>query len=110
VIGIFTAWLELERFREYLISISEEPTGDRYIFCNSQAKVIQVFREGFTAVIKEAGVEKYKFGKKFVPNSCRHTYITFWLKYGKNLSIHSLAKYARTNIMMIRKLWTLWMN
>ena len=65
-------------------------------------KVIQDFREGFSSVIKEAGVETDKFGVKFVPYSCRHTYITFRLKYGKNLSIHSLAKNARTSVEMIQ--------
>jgi integrase len=102
VIGRYTAWRALERFREYLVSIGEEPSGERYIFCNSQGNVIQDFREGFTAVIKEAGVERDKFGVKFVPYSCRHTYITFRLKYGKNLSIHSLAKNCRTSVMMIQ--------
>ena len=102
VIGRLTAWRSLERFREFLFSIGEEPEGDRYIFCNSQGNVIIDFREGFTAVIKEAGVERDKFGEKFVPYSCRHTYITFRLKYGKNLSIHSLAKNARTSVSMIQ--------
>ena len=64
-------------------------------------KVIQDFREGFSSVIKEARVETDKFGVKFVPYSCRSTYITFHLKYGKNLSIHSLAKNARTSVEMI---------
>ncbi len=102
VIGRYTAWKALERFRKFLTSIDEEPTDDRFIFCNSQGDVIQDFREGFSAVIREAGVEKDKFGLKFVPYSCRHTYITFRLKYGKNLSIHSLAKNARTSVMMIQ--------
>jgi integrase len=102
VIGRYTAWRALERFREFLISIDEEPTDDRYIFCNPKGKVIQDFREGFSSVIKEAGVETDKFGVKFVPYSCRHTYITFRLKYGKNLSIHSLAKNARTSVAMIQ--------
>ena len=102
VIGRYTAWSALERFRDFLISIGEEPTGDRFIFCNSHGKVIQDFREGFSSVIKEAGVETDKFGVKFVPYSCRHTYITFRLKYGKNLSIHSLAKNARTSVQMIQ--------
>jgi integrase len=103
VIGRYTAWRALERFKEFLISIGEEPTDDRFIFCNPKGKVIQDFREGFSAVIKEAGVETDKFGVKFVPYSCRHTYITFRLKYGKNLSIHSLAKNARTSVEMIQK-------
>ena len=102
VVGRFTAWRALERFREFLFSIGEEPVDDRFIFCNPQGKVIQDFREGFSAVIKEAGVETDRFGKKYVPYSCRHTYITFRLKYGKNLSIHSLAKNARTSVEMIQ--------
>ena len=102
VIGRYTAWRAMERFRDFLISIEEAPTDDRFIFCNPKGKVIQHFREGFSAVIREAGVETDKFGVKFVPYSCRHTYITFRLKYGKNLSIHSLAKNARTSVEMIQ--------
>jgi hypothetical protein len=102
VIGRYTAWRALERFREFLISIDEEPTGDRYIFCNPKGKVIQDFHEGFSSVIKKARVEPDKFGVKFIPYSCRHTYITFRLKYGTNLSIHSLAKNARTSVQMIQ--------
>ena len=64
--------------------------------------MINHFREGFDAVITEAGVAQDRFGGKFVPYSCRHTYITFRLKYGKNLSIHSLAKNARTSVEMIQ--------
>tara|TARA_S200000501_G_scaffold353366_1_gene373091 strand:- start:782 stop:1399 length:618 start_codon:yes stop_codon:yes gene_type:complete len=102
VVGRYTAWRALERFREYLFSIDENPVEDRFVFCNPEGKVIQDFREGFSAVIKEAGVEKDRFGVKFVPYSCRHTYITFRLKYGKNLSIHSLAKNARTSVHMLQ--------
>lgn len=102
IVGRFTAWRALDRFREYLLSIGEEPEGERYIFCNPKGNVIQDFREGFSAVIKEAGVERNRFGEKFVPYSCRHTYITFRLKYAKNLSIHSLAKNARTSVEMIQ--------
>ena len=68
----------------------------------SQRECNKSFREGFDAVISEAGVDKDKFGNKFVPYPCRHTYITFRLKYGKNLSIHSLAKNCRTSVEMIQ--------
>ena len=40
VIGRYTAWRALERFKEFLISIGEEPTDDRFIFCNPKRKVI----------------------------------------------------------------------
>ena len=103
MVGRFTAWRALERWREYLLSIGEEPVGERFIFCNPLGNVIQDFREGFSAVIKEAGVETDRFGRKFVPYSCRHTYITFRLRYGKNLSIHTLAKNTRTSISMIEQ-------
>ena len=102
VVGRYTAWRALERFREYLITIGEEPVGERAIFCSPKGNVINHFREGFDAVITEAGVDKDKFGNKFVPYTCRHTYITFRLKYGKNLSIHSLAKNCRTSVEMIQ--------
>lgn len=54
-------------------------------------------------MIKEAGVETDKFWMKFVSYTCRHTHLTFRLKYSRNLSIHSLAKNARTSVEMIQK-------
>jgi len=76
--------------------------GEKFIFCNDKGKVIQDFRAGFDAVIREAGVDKDRYGNKFVIYTLRHTYITFRLKYGKNISIHSLAKNARTSVEMIQ--------
>ena len=102
VVGRYTAWRALERFREFLTAIGEEPVDDRFIFCDRKGNDIESFRTSFSAVIKEAGVDKDRFGGNFVPYTCRHTYITFRLKYGKNLSIHSLAKNCRTSVEMIQ--------
>jgi integrase len=102
VVGRLTAWKALERWKDYLISIDENVTDEKFIFCNDKGKAIQHFREGFDAVITEAGVDKDRYGNKFVIYTLRHTYITFRLKYGKNVSIHSLAKNARTSVEMIQ--------
>jgi len=102
VVGRYTAWRALERFKEFLVSLGEEPNDDRSIFCDKKGKTIQNFRVGFSAVIKEAGVENDRFGNKHVPYDCRHTYISFRLKYAKNLSIHSLAKNCRTSVEMLQ--------
>ena len=103
VVGRLTAWRALERYKEFLQSIGEDTGNKRYIFSKPNGDSLADMREGFAAVCKEAGVPKDKFGNKFVPYSCRHTYITFRLKYGKNLSIHSLAKNCRTSVEMIEQ-------
>ena len=103
VVGRVTAWKALQRYRDYLVSTGTEIGKDHFIFSNSKGEVVRDFREGFAQIVKEAGVEKDRFGRKFVPYSCRHTYITFRLKYGKNLSIHSLAKNCRTSVQMIQQ-------
>ena len=102
VVGRYTAWRAIERWQEYLISIGEDVGDEKFIFCNDKGNVIGDFRAGFDAVITEAGVDKDRYGNKFVIYCLRHTYITFRLRYGKNLSIHSLAKNARTSVAMIQ--------
>ena len=102
VVGRYTAWRAIERWQEYLISIGEDVGDEKFIFCNDKGNVIGDFRAGFDAIIKEAGVDKDRYGNKFVIYCLRHTYITFRLRYGKNLSIHSLAKNARTSVAMIQ--------
>jgi integrase len=105
VIGRYTAWRAIERWKEYLVSIGEDVSDEKFIFCNDKGKTIQHFREGFDAVITEAGVDKDRYGNKFVIYTLRHTYITFRLRYGKNINIHRLAQNARTSIQMIQSFY-----
>ena len=102
VLGRNSGLLALQRFRDYLISIGEKPEGDRFIFCSPEGKPINHFREGFQAVLKEAGVEKDIFGNPYVIYSLRHTYITLRLKHG-DMTIHQLAKNTRTSVAMIEQ-------
>jgi hypothetical protein len=81
LVGRYAAWRALERFREYLLSIGNEPVGEEFIFCNLNEMVIQDLREIFSAVIKYTGSEKDRIGEKYVPYSCRQIYITFRLKF-----------------------------
>jgi integrase len=101
IVGRNTAFTALERWKKYLMDTGEGWTPDKYIFCNPKGEVIGDFREGFNSVIREAGVEFDADGNKLVIYSLRHTYITFRLQYGKNLSIHSLAKNCRTSVQML---------
>ena len=101
VVGQPTALRALNRWKEYLISINEEVTDQKYIFCNQDGAVINDFREGFNAVIEEAGVETDANGNKHVIYSLRHTYITFRLQFGEKISIYALAKNCRTSVSMI---------
>ena len=105
VIGRYTAWRAIERWKEYLVSVGEDVSGEKFIFCNDKGEVIKHFREGFDAVITEAGVDKDRYGNKFVIYTLRHTYITFRLRYGKNINIHRLAQNARTSIQMIQSFY-----
>jgi integrase len=105
VIGRYTAWRAIERWKEYLVSVGEDVSDEKFIFCNDKGEVIKHFREGFDAVITEAGVDKDRYGNKFVIYTLRHTYITFRLRYGKNINIHRLAQNARTSIQMIQSFY-----
>jgi integrase len=101
VVGRYTAYRAIERWKEYLKEIDEQWSEDSYIFCNPEGEVINDFREGFNSVIREAGVEFDAAGNKLVIYSLRHTYITFRLQFAKNLSIHSLAKNCRSSVQML---------
>jgi len=106
VVGRYTALRALERWKDYLASTGEEWSEERNIFCDSSGKVVRDFREGFNSVIREANVEFDDNGNKYTIYSLRHTYITFRLQFGKNLSIHSLARNCRTSVSMIEQFYS----
>jgi len=101
VVGRLTALKAIERWKDYKQSIDEDVSGDAYIFSNQYGEVVNDFREGFKQVLKEAGVDKDAKGNNLVIYGLRHTYISFRLQYGKNISIHNLAKNCRTSTAMI---------
>jgi integrase len=106
VVGRYTALRALERLKKYLIDLGEKIDSGRYIFCNKDGSLINNFREGYNNVISEAGVSVDRDGNKHTIYSLRHTYITFRLQFGKNISIHSLAKNCRTSVSMIEQFYS----
>ena len=92
VIGRFSAWLAVCRWKDYLLSIGEDANDEGFIFCHENGNVLRDFRAGFDAVISEAGVGRDRAGNKFVIYSLRHTYLSFRLIYAKKLSMLSRAE------------------
>jgi hypothetical protein len=100
-IGRYTARRALERMRE---SRTDNLGADDYIFCHRHGTPIKHFREIFDAVMEEAGVKYHLDGDrkiKYTPYCLRHTYITFRLRYTKNLNLLRLARQCGTSLAMI---------
>jgi integrase len=100
-IGRFTARRALERMRQRR---TDNVDADDYIVCHRNGAPAQHFREIFDAVIEEAGVKYHLDGDrkiKYTPYCLRHTYITFRLRYTKNLNLLSLARQCGTSLAMI---------
>tara|TARA_B100002003_G_C14097395_1_gene527812 strand:- start:55 stop:1320 length:1266 start_codon:yes stop_codon:yes gene_type:complete len=109
-IGRSTASKCLQRLRDERDDNFER---EDYVFCNPEGQVIGEFREGFAALLKEAsayipksGGEKIDCeydndGKKLTPYCCRHTYITFQLRFKKNSDIYAIASNCATSVQMI---------
>ena len=100
-IGRNTARRALERMRERRTDNIGE---DDYIFCRRDGTPIKNFREIFDSVIEEAGVKYHLDGDrkiKYTPYCLRHTYITFRLRYTKNLNLIRLARQCGTSVAMI---------
>ena len=101
VIGRHTALQALNRYKEYLKARGETVPQNAYIFADDAGQPFQELREGFKAIMKEAGVPTDNRGEEFVPYSLRHTYATFRIMYGKNVSIYKLAQNMGTSVAMI---------
>ena len=106
VVGRYTAYRALQDWREYREDVGDMCTEDKFVFCNVSGEPIKDFREGFNTVIREADVEFDADGKKLTIYSLRHSYITFRLQFGKNLSIYSLAKNCGTSVQMIEQFYS----
>lgn len=101
VIGRTTAHKALSRYRK-ILQDSGEIAEDSYIFCNEKGKPYHDMREGFKAILKEAGVALDREGREHPIYACRHTYITFRIMFARNLDIFKLAENCGTGISMIQ--------
>lgn len=106
VVGRTTALRAIERWREFLEVSGETVSDDRHVFCDGDGNAIKDFREGFNNIIKEAGVETDRDGKKLTIYSLRHSYITMRLRFGRHVRIHSLAKNCGTSVSMIEEYYS----
>ena len=109
-IGRSTASRALQRLKE---GRDDNIGRNDFIFCNHQGKQIGEFREGFAQLLKEASEYTPKSGgeridceydtdgQKLTPYCCRHTYITFQLRYRKQSDIYVIASNTGTSVSMI---------
>ena len=90
---------------------------DDFVFCHPNGKQIGEFREGFNTMLKEASsyipkngtaldCEFDTDGVKFTPYCCRHTYITYQLRYRKYSDVYAIAENCATSIAMIEQYYS----
>lgn len=106
VVGRNTASRAVERLRQYLVKLGETVTPDKYIFSDEFGAAIHSFGIGFRTLLKNAGVEHDAEGRKHTIYSLRHTYITFRLMFGKNISVYHLAGNCGTSVAMIEQYYS----
>jgi integrase len=114
-IGRYSAFRALERMKEWR---EDNLLSDDYVFCSPDGKPIQDFREGFNTMLKltsrwvpKSGGEPIDCeydtnGVKMTPYCCRHTYITFQLRFRKNPDVYALAENCATSIAMIEQYYS----
>ena len=105
-IGRGTAKRTLDRWRSYLLARGETVREGDFIFANEFGNPVVEMREGFRTILEEAGVATDADGNWLTLYSLRHTYITFRLMYGKNLSIYHLANNCGTSVAMIEQYYS----
>lgn len=97
-IGRYTAYRALERLRE---NRKDNVGDDDLVFCKQDGSAVQHMNDIFNAVIREADVEFDTDGNKFAVYCLRHTFITFRLRFMKNVDVNALAKSCGTGMLMI---------
>lgn len=103
VIGRATAKIALDRYRKYLTARGEVITDKTPIWSDEKGVIKKDMREGFRKVMDEAGVAFDPDGRRHVIYSLRHTYISFRIRYGKNIDVYRLAKNCGTSTAMIEQ-------
>ena len=90
-----TLWMLFER------SLGREPLDTDPVFANEQGKRISSVANGFTELLKAAGLERDHRGIKRTPYSLRHFYISEQLANGAE--VMDVARNCRTSLVMIDK-------
>jgi integrase len=83
--------------------LKAKPPMSEAIFCHKDGKPIHSFKNGFSALIKEGGVEFDSNGQRRVIYSLRHTYATFRLHEGVNH--FTLARNMGTSVKMLESFY-----
>ncbi|MFP6772713.1 MAG: tyrosine-type recombinase/integrase [Alphaproteobacteria bacterium] len=113
-IGRATAARALQRLRE---TRTDNLGANDFVFCNPDGKQIAEFREGFNTMLKGASSYVPKNGEamdcefdtdgvKYTPYCCRHTYITYQLRYRKHSDVYAIASNCATSISMIEQYYS----
>jgi integrase len=90
-----TLWMLFQR------SMNREPLDTDPVFANEQGKRISSVANGFTELLKAAGLERDHRGIKRTPYSLRHFYISEQLANGAE--VMDVARNCRTSLVMIDK-------
>ncbi|MBE0533318.1 MAG: hypothetical protein IH626_21055 [Rhodospirillales bacterium] len=93
----------LSRIRQRREKVLGHPVSpDEYVFCLPDGPPVKAgyFAKLFDKALKEAGLLRDTQGRKRVLYSCRHTYATLRLIYGR-VSIYTLAENMGTSVQMI---------
>ena len=90
-----TLWMLFER------SMNSEPSDTDPVFVSEQGKRISSVANGFTELLKAAGLERDHRGIKRTPYSLRHFYISEQLANGAE--VMDVARNCRTSLVMIDK-------
>ncbi|KQQ24141.1 integrase [Methylobacterium sp. Leaf125] len=90
-----TLWMLFQR------SMGREPQDNDPVFASEQGKRVSSVANGFTELLKAAGLERDHRGIKRTPYSLRHFYISEQLANGAE--VMDVARNCRTSLVMIDK-------
>jgi integrase len=90
-----TLWMLFQR------SMGREPQDSDPVFASEQGKRVSSVANGFTELLKAAGLERDHRGIKRTPYSLRHFYISEQLANGAE--VMDVARNCRTSLVMIDK-------
>ena len=82
-------------------SMNREPLDTDPVFASEQGKRVSSVANGFTELLKAAGLERDHRGIKRTPYSLRHFYISEQLANGAE--VMDVARNCRTSLVMIDK-------
>mgnify|MGYP000633950903 CR=1 FL=1 len=82
--------------------LGHDPSPDEYVFCLPDGTEVKqdYLRQLFKKALKEAGLLQDAEGRSRTLYSCRHTYATFRILYGR-VSVYTLAENMGTSVKMI---------